>query len=149
MPGFAWDATNDRTLLLQVLALHPAAISYAEREIIAQKWNNGKKKDAYRMRFGQMKAEGEELMGKNKEGKKITSDGADNKRNKSLFLMREVLILEGRKLQVENAEKKGRASKKVKIVKKEVEIDEIHIKEDIKLEDGSEFAGNGLEFYSD
>ena len=100
---------------------------------MAQKWNNGKKKDAYRMRFGQMKAEGEELMGKNKEGKKITSDGADNKRNKSFFLMREVLILEGRKRQVENAEKKGRASKKAKIVKKEVEIDEIHIKEDIKL----------------
>jgi len=71
MTVITWDANNDRTLLLQLLALHPITISTAEWETIAQKWNTGNKKDTYRKRFAQIKLEGEELMGNKVEAKAV------------------------------------------------------------------------------
>lgn len=57
MPPITWDDANDRTLLLQLLALHPITITIAEWELIAQKWDCGSKKDSFRKHFDKIKVE--------------------------------------------------------------------------------------------
>src|SRR5271170_5015471 len=57
MPPITWDDTNDRTLLLQLLALHPITVTTAEWEAIAQKWDCGTKKDSFRKHFDKIKVE--------------------------------------------------------------------------------------------
>lgn len=88
MTVIAWDANNDRTLLLQLLALHPISISTAEWEMIAQKWNTGNKKDAYRRRFAQIKLEGEALMGNKVDGKVVVTEIAKDEAKTSLILLK-------------------------------------------------------------
>ena len=85
MTVISWDANNDRTLLLQVIALHPITISAAEWEIIAQKWNTGSKKDTYRKRFSQIKLEGEALLGKKVETKAVVTEIAKGEGKTSLI----------------------------------------------------------------
>ena len=57
MSAITWDDKNDRKLLLQLLALHPIAVTTAEWELISQKWNRGTKRDAFRKHFDKIKAE--------------------------------------------------------------------------------------------
>jgi len=57
MPPITWDDANDRTLLLQLLALHPITVTTAEWELIAQKWDCGSKKDSFRKHFDKIKVE--------------------------------------------------------------------------------------------
>ena len=62
MSPTGWDDTKDRTLLLQLLALHPIQVSVADWECIARKWDNGNKPDSFRMHFAKLKAQGETMM---------------------------------------------------------------------------------------
>lgn len=83
-----WDASNDRTLLLQILALHPAAMTYAEWEMIAQKWDGMSKKDTYRKRFSQIKVEGEQLMGIKSGAKSVAMATSKDEGTKSMLYLR-------------------------------------------------------------
>ena len=56
MPPFTWNDTNDRKLLLQLLALHPIAVTGAEWDLIAHKWDRGNKGGAFRKHFDKIKA---------------------------------------------------------------------------------------------
>lgn len=57
-----WDDTKDRTLLLQLLTLHPIQVSTADWERIARDWDNGNKPNSFRMHFAKLKTEGAAMM---------------------------------------------------------------------------------------
>jgi hypothetical protein len=52
-----WDGDKDRTLLLQILTFHPAQVTSAEWDLIAQKWGNGTKGESFRKRFVKIKSD--------------------------------------------------------------------------------------------
>ena len=58
-----WNAENDRLLLLQIIALNNIKMTGKDWDLIAKKWNDGTKSDAFRMHFQSIKVEGDELIG--------------------------------------------------------------------------------------
>ena len=65
MVGITWDAANDRTLLLQIIALKGVKLTGEEWEKVANLWNNVIKKDSFRKHFDSIKGEGELFWGGN------------------------------------------------------------------------------------
>lgn len=63
MRGKTWDAANDRTLLLQIIALKNVKMTGQDWDFIAGKWNDGTKKDAFRKHFQSIRAEADHLIG--------------------------------------------------------------------------------------
>ena len=114
-----WNAENDRLLLLQIIALSNIKMTGKDWDLIAKKWNDGTKSDAFRMHFQTIKVEGDELI----ENGPIAGEvkGACHVRDKRLIVGRKRTAAGGGGNGVTKTKKNV---KKQKVIKKEVEGDE-------------------------
>ena len=138
MPPITWDDANDRTLLLQLLALHPITVTMAEWELIAQKWDCGSKKDSFRKHFDKIKVEyvGEITAGdENKMENNVKSKGGPANGKIGLSNGQHNLIV-GTKRKSSDEQSQRKSVKKPKEMKKEevedpeiIPLDEIIVKE--------------------